>query len=181
MWISQVDKLSGLEIETTHTLGKTSKRKCVALNLQGCLCLVPHKTAAATQDTLYILGSLTNSTRTKKITRGISREKVRRLKHQVAQNKRCSFQLEHRLPTLLTAFLRWAVHSRHTRRISSLHRADTPGEWVAYAEQTMHWSFLAAKLVKGVWRARKLYQEIAQKNPSIEHLPIRILRKEEEK
>lgn len=111
----------------TH-INKTSNRKCVALNLQGCLCLVPHKTGATTQDTLYILGSLTNSTRTKKITRGISREKACILKHQVAQNERCSFQLEHRLPILLTAFLGQAVHSRHSRRISSLHRTDTPGE-----------------------------------------------------
>lgn len=176
-----MNKLSGLETETTYTLSKTSNRKCVALNLQGCLCLVPHETAATTQDTLYILGSLTNSTRTKKITRGISREKVCILKHQVAQNERCSFQLKHRLPTLLTAFLGRAVHSRHIRRISSLHRTDTSGEWVAYAEQTMRWSFLAAKLVKGVWKARKLYQEIAQKNPSTEHLPLRILKKKKKK
>lgn len=41
----------------------------------------------------------------------------------------------------------------------------------------MRWSFLAAKLVKGVGKARKLYQEMAQKNPSTEHLPLRILRK----
>lgn len=84
-------------------------------------------------------------------------------------------------PYLLTAFLGQAVHSRHTRRISSLHGTDSPGEWVAYAEQTMCWNFLAAKLVKGVWKARKLYQEIAQKNPSTEHLPLRILSKEKKK
>lgn len=134
-----------------------------------------------TRYTSLVAWQIAPGQRTKKITRGISREKVCILKHQVAQNERCSFQLEHRLPTLLTAFLPRAVHSRHIRRISSLHRTGTPGEWVAYAEQTMRWSFLAAKLVKGVWKARKLYQEIAQKNPSTEHLPLRILRGKKKK
>lgn len=117
-------KLSDLEKETAQALSKTSNRKRVTLSLQGCLCLVTHKTAATTQDTLYILSSLTNSTRTKKITRGISREKVCSLKHQVAQSERCSFQLEHRLPTLLTAF--W----------DEQFIADTPEGLVAYTEQT---------------------------------------------
>lgn len=101
-----------------------------------------------------------------------------RLKHQVAQSERCSFQLEHRLLTLLTVFLGWTVDSRHTRRMSSLHRADAPGKWVAYTEQTMHCSFLAAKLGKGVWKAKKAISGNSSEKSIYKHLPLRILRKE---
>lgn len=106
--------------------------------------------------TLYILGSVTvTAPGQRKWLEKSQEKKACRLKLQVAQIKRCPFQLKHGFPNLLTACLRQAVRSR----TSSLRRAGNP-----------------AKLVKRVWRVGKLYQEIAQKNPSIKHLPRRILR-----
>lgn len=40
----------------------------------------------------------------------------------------------------------------------------------------MHGSFLATKLLKRVGRARKLCQETAQTNPSLQHMPHRTFR-----
>lgn len=135
-------------------------RKWASLKLQGYLHLVLHKTAVRTQKghIVHPWYHDHNSIRTRKNTTWIPREKACRLKLHVTQM----------FLSIIADFWTCSQHASDKPVI-----ADTPVEWVAYTGQTMHCSFLAAKLVKRVRRVGKLYEEIAQKNPFIQHLPHR--------